>query len=81
LIAQADAFAPVYGWRPLTTWEAGEIVRDIYSLPRATDAGTIEFGLYERLPGGEFKNYNVVSLPLHCNRAGHEQEEHEEERS
>ncbi|CAG0965279.1 hypothetical protein ANRL3_01143 [Anaerolineae bacterium] len=66
VIAQADTFAPVYGWRPLTTWEAGEIVRDVYPLPRRTDAANLRFGLYEKMPTGEFKNYNSMIVPVPC---------------
>ena len=66
VIAQADTFAPVYGWRPLTTWEAGEIVRDVYPLPRAANAANIRFGLYERTSTGEFKNYNPIIVPAQC---------------
>ncbi|MFN8372465.1 MAG: hypothetical protein U0694_06265 [Anaerolineae bacterium] len=34
IIAQGDQSAPVYGHYPLTLWQAGEVVRDIYPLPR-----------------------------------------------
>jgi hypothetical protein len=56
VIAQADQFAPVYGWRPLTSWEAGEVVHDVYPLPRLADAETVRFGLYQQLESGAFAN-------------------------
>ena len=67
LIAQADQSAPVYGWRPLTTWAAGEIVRDVYPLPRLDAGVTIRYGLYQQLETGEFQNEVVYDIPLECN--------------
>ncbi len=66
VIATADQSAPVYGWYPLTLWGANEIVHDIYPIPRVANAESIEYGLYERLPSGEFKNYNGVRVPVEC---------------
>jgi hypothetical protein len=66
MVSQADESAPVYGWRPLTDWEAGEVVRDIYPLPRRKDATLIRFGFYERLTSGEFANYSPVTVPTQC---------------
>ncbi len=66
VIAQADQFAPVYGWRPLTSWEAGEVVRDVYPLPRLAGAETVRFGLYQQLAGGEFVNELERALPVEC---------------
>ncbi|MEO8607609.1 MAG: DUF2723 domain-containing protein [Chloroflexota bacterium] len=66
VIAQADESAPVYGWRPLTTWEAGEIVRDVYPLPRLPEGATISFGLYRQLDTGEFENVYVYDIPATC---------------
>lgn len=56
VIAQGDQSAPVYGWRPLTTWQAGEAVQDVYILPRMTDGQTIRYGLYEVTADGGFVN-------------------------
>ncbi|MEQ8675192.1 MAG: DUF2723 domain-containing protein [Aggregatilineales bacterium] len=56
VIAQGDQSAPVYGWRPLTTWQAGEAVQDVYILPRMTDGESIRFGLYEVTADGGFVN-------------------------
>lgn len=66
LIAQADQSAPVYGWRPLTTWTANEIVRDIYPLPRRDDAAAVRYGLYRQLPDGAFENVLAYTLPVSC---------------
>lgn len=66
LIAQADQSAPVYGWRPLTTWEAGEVVRDIYPLPHLPLGELIHYGLYRQLPSGEFVNEYEYDMPVRC---------------
>ncbi|MEZ4672011.1 MAG: DUF2723 domain-containing protein [Anaerolineae bacterium] len=66
IIAQADQSAPVYGWRPLTTWTAGEVVRDIYPLPRLPDSTTIQYGLYHQLASGEFVNDYEYDMPVKC---------------
>jgi hypothetical protein len=66
VIAQADQFAPVYGWRPLTSWEAGEIVRDVYPLPKLTDAETVRFGFYHQLESGEFENTLERETQVEC---------------
>lgn len=55
LIAQDDHTHPVYGWRPLTTWQAGEVVRDVYRLPPFADNGMIRYGFYRVLDDG-FEN-------------------------
>jgi hypothetical protein len=68
LIGNDDKFAPVFGRRPMNEWLAGEVVRDVYSLPRLANAKTIEFGLYEQLPDGSFKNYNVITYPAECSQ-------------
>ena len=66
LLAQADQSAPVYGWRPLTSWMPGEAVRDIYVLPRRPEAASIRFGLYHQLPDGGFENKVEHSVPVTC---------------
>ncbi len=72
VIAQGDQAAPVYGWRPLTTWEAGEIVRDVYRLPRLAAGRSLRLGLYWQRPNGEFVNESVVERPVRCEDEGHE---------
>ena len=67
VLAQDDQSAPVYGWRPLTSWQAREIVHDVYALPRKPNAANIRLGWYEKLASGEFKNYDTITLPVTCN--------------
>jgi hypothetical protein len=66
LIAQDDRAAPVYGWRPLTTWAAGEQVRDIYTLPRLAEAVTIRYGLYTQNTDGSFRNDFEATIAVAC---------------
>lgn len=66
LIAQDDHSAPVYGWRPLTSWVAEEVVRDIYTLPRRADAATISYGLYRQRADGSFDDVLTYTLPVEC---------------
>lgn len=66
LLAQADQSAPVYSWRPLTTWQPGEAVRDIYTLPRLPNAAQIRFGLYHQQDDGSFENVVERTLPVEC---------------
>src|SRR5690606_8681480 len=66
VIAQGDQAAPVYGWRPLATWKAGEIVRDVYPLPRLPDGVNIRYGLYRQAASGEFINEVVDETRVEC---------------
>ncbi len=66
LIAQSDQAAPVYGWRPLTGWEPGEAVRDVY--PLAVDPArvwAIRYGLY-RVTDEGFENVYIYNVPVDC---------------
>jgi len=66
-VAQADSFAPVYGWRPLTTWQAGEQVRDVYALAVApSQVAWVRYGMYRTTDGGGFENVYVYELPVVC---------------
>jgi hypothetical protein len=56
LLAQDDRSAPVYGWRPLTEWLPGEIVYDMYVLPRIPGGVNIAYGLYTQHADGAFEN-------------------------
>lgn len=67
MIAQDDHSAPVYGWRPLTGWLPDEVVRDVYTLPRRSDAAAISYGLYEQRADGSFNNVIAYTLPVECN--------------
>ncbi|MBI5668123.1 MAG: DUF2723 domain-containing protein [Chloroflexi bacterium] len=66
VVAQGDQAAPVYGWRPLTSWAAGERVRDVYRLPRREEAASVRFGLYIQAANGEFVNEVVYEVPVDC---------------
>mgnify|MGYP000170869496 CR=1 FL=1 len=66
VIAQGDQAAPVFGWRPLTTWTPDEIVRDVYTLPRLRDGETIRFGLYSQREDGTFENVVVEEMGVEC---------------
>lgn len=66
VLAQADQFAPVYGWRPFEAWQPAEVVRDVYRLPAQDRAQTIRFGLYYQNPAGEFINESVYETPIEC---------------
>lgn len=67
LLAQDDRAAPVYGWRPLTSWLPNERVRDSYVLPRLAGAEQIRFGLYAIADNGAFDNQLIETLPAVCN--------------
>lgn len=66
VIAQADQAAPVYGWRPLTGWAAGEIVRDVYALPRLAHGRRVRAGLYRQAEDGTFENVYTFEAPNEC---------------
>lgn len=66
IIAQCDQCAPVYGWRPTTIWEEGEVVRDIYPLRRVSGAEMVRYGLYQQRSSGEFQNEIEFSIPVCC---------------
>lgn len=69
LIAQGDQPAPVYLWRPMTTWVAGETVTDVYPLVYlgglSGDIRTIRFGLYRILDTG-FENVVEYETAVAC---------------
>lgn len=67
IIAQADSFAPVYGWYPTTRWSAGEIVRDDYMIQSPSDrqARNVSVGMYFQDAAGVFQNVgeHPIALP------------------
>ncbi|MCL4252321.1 MAG: DUF2723 domain-containing protein [Anaerolineae bacterium] len=69
LIAQGDQPAPVYLWRPMTTWVAGEMVTDVYPLvyfPHTLgNIQTIRFGLYRIVEAG-FENVVEYETAVDC---------------
>jgi hypothetical protein len=68
LIAQGDQAAPVYGWRPLTTWLPGERVRDVYPLAQTgtEQVESIRYGMYRTLPEGGFENVSEYTVLVDC---------------
>jgi hypothetical protein len=66
IVAQGDLSAPVFGWRPLTSWQAGEVVRDVYSLRRVVRAERIRFGFYRQLETGAFENVYAFETLVQC---------------
>jgi hypothetical protein len=66
IIAQADQSAPVYGWRPLTTWQAREVVRDLYALPVLAEGASLRYGFYQQLLNGQFDNVYVFERDFDC---------------
>ncbi|MFN8562344.1 MAG: hypothetical protein U0703_12160 [Anaerolineae bacterium] len=55
--------APVYGWRPLTTWLPEEVVRDVYRC-RACRALRRSTLLYEQRADGSFNNAAPYTPPV-----------------
>lgn len=70
LLAQDDRTAPVYGWRPLTTWTPGELIHDLYTLPHHPDAARVRYGLYEQTADGGFVNVLEHELEVDCANGG-----------
>lgn len=66
LLAQADQAHPVYGWRPTSTWEPGEIVRDYYPLSRLEAGRAVRYGLYQGLPDGTFAHIYSDERAITC---------------
>lgn len=67
LLAQGDQSAPVYGWRPLTTWTEDERVRDFYMLNvNPTDVTEVHYGMYRTLPDGQFENVSEYVVKVNC---------------
>ncbi len=66
VIAQGDESSPVYGWRPVTSWQVGEIVPDVYPLPRLPNAALIRYGLYYQDSSGAFVNETSYDVPVKC---------------
>ena len=66
LMATGDQFAPVYGWRPLTTWLPGEQVADVYPVRVEGAVEAVRYGLYHTLPDGSFENVREHEIPVNC---------------
>ncbi len=67
LVAQGDQIAPVYGWRPLTSWLAGESIHDIYPLAAAPGrVSAIRYGLYRTTEVGVFEDVLSYEVRPDC---------------
>ncbi len=66
LLGQGDQSAPVYGWRPLTGWQAGEAVRDVYVVEANPVAvALLRYGFYRATDSG-FANLYEYEQPVNC---------------
>ena len=66
MVGQGDQSAPVFGWRPLSSWAAGELVRDVYTLPHAPGLTELRYGFYRVRPDGTFENADAWTVPVTC---------------
>jgi hypothetical protein len=67
ILAQADSYAPVSGWYPVTLWQPGEVVRDDYVVvvPDGYDGPLhLRAGMYRQLDDGSFENLDAVNVEL-----------------
>ena len=69
LLAQGDQSAPVFGWRPLTSWATGEIVRDVYTLEHMPGMTELTYGFYRQRADGSFEEAETYRLPIDCEAA------------
>ncbi|MBL8165347.1 MAG: DUF2723 domain-containing protein [Anaerolineae bacterium] len=69
ILTQGDQSAPVFGWRPTTSWAAGEIVHDVYTLTHKAGAALIRYGLYYQDASGAFVNQYVYEMQVQCDDA------------
>lgn len=67
LVAQADSERPARGARPTTSWEPGQVIRDVHDfrLPPETDLGAVRavVGLYQ-IVGDEFPSLAEVEIEI-----------------
>ena len=71
LIAQGDQQSPVYGWRPLTGWRAGETIADIYPLAAAPGSvSLIRYGLYRTTAAGNYEDQLAYDFAPQCSSTG-----------
>jgi hypothetical protein len=66
ILAQADATHPVGGYAPTTTWQPGELIRDMYLLPipEGSTPQAIRLTMYFQDENGQFINNNWLTLAL-----------------
>lgn len=63
-LAYADRYAPVFGWRPTSTWQEGELIADFYAFGRPPNSARVILGLYEQRADGTFQNYGDGAISL-----------------
>lgn len=64
LLAQGDKPDPVYGWRPLSTWLAGELVMDTYVIPRHPQGHYMQYGFYDKI--NWWQRYSEQAIEAKC---------------
>jgi hypothetical protein len=66
ILAQADQTHPVEGWYPVSGWQNGEVVRDMYSLdvPDGAVPAAVRLSMYRVGDDGSFQNTNWLSLDI-----------------
>ncbi|MGB3716245.1 MAG: DUF2723 domain-containing protein [Candidatus Promineifilaceae bacterium] len=66
ILAQADQAHPVEGWYPVSSWQNGEIIRDIYTLnvPIDADPVAVRLSMYQVGDDGQFYNTEWLSLDI-----------------
>ena len=66
ILSQADQQHPVEGWYPISQWQKGEIVQDMYKIefPEGTQPTAVRLAMYRIGADGQFINSEWLSLPL-----------------
>ena len=66
ILSQADQAHPVEGWYPVSRWQNGEIIRDMYRLeiPEGASAIAVRLSMYQVGGDGQFTNTNWLSLAI-----------------
>jgi hypothetical protein len=66
ILDQADQAHPVEGWYPVSRWQEGEIIRDIYTLtvPAGTNPVAVRINMYQVAGDGQFTNTKWLSLDI-----------------
>jgi hypothetical protein len=66
ILDQADQAHPVEGWYPVSRWQNGEIVRDMFSLDVPVDAVpvAVRISMYQVGDDGQFYNTEWLSLEM-----------------
>ena len=64
ILAQSDAFAPVYGYAPTSGWTPGELVREdhVLTAPPGRTIRTLILGMYRQEADGSFRQLGTVTL-------------------